>query len=71
MFNLLWLPETLPESKRKMFKGIANPLKCFSIFAMGTPMRKLIGVTMLQWCTEGKPLVGIRNLWLQAAVSVV
>ena len=70
VFNYFYFPETLAVENRKPFNGPVNPLKCFSVLNMGTPMRKIVGMAMGQYCTEGKHIMGFRNLWLTSAVGM-
>ena len=37
---------------------------------MGRPMRRIMGMAMGQYCTEGKHIMGFRNLWLTSAVGM-
>eukprot|EP01046_Picozoa_sp_COSAG06_P029606 COSAG06_NODE_2756_length_6336_cov_29.970980_4_plen_354_part_00 len=70
-FNYLFFQETLPVAERRPFAGVVNPLRCFSVVLnMGAPLRKLMFIAMGQYCTEGKHLIGFRNLWLTTACGM-
>lgn len=69
-FLLKMMPETLPSSQRRPFGGFENPLRCFRVLSMGSSLRKLVLIALLQVFTEGKHILDMRNLWLSSDVGL-
>jgi MFS family permease len=70
VFLLKMMPETLPSSQRRPFTGFENPLRCFRVLRMGSSLRKLVLIALLQVFTEGKHILDMRNLWLTSDVGL-